>query len=42
MIIARYLTSFKIMQTGLLLDNETGVRKETNAQYWFLLRRSDK
>ncbi len=41
-IIARYLTSFKIMQTGLLLDNETGVRKETNAQYWFLLRRSDK
>ena len=35
-IIARYLTSFKIMQTGLLLDNETGARKETNAQYWFL------
>lgn len=38
--IARSLTSFEIMTTGLLLDKETGAREETNAQYWFLTRRA--
>ena len=36
--IEKYFTSFNLIQTGLLLDNETGAREETNAQYWFLAK----
>ena len=30
------LLEYKIKKNDLLLDKETGARKETNAQYWFL------
>lgn len=36
--IDKYLTNYQIIKTELLLDDKTGARKETNAQYWFLGR----
>lgn len=38
-LITKFLPSFEVRTTGLLLDKETGAREETNAQYWFLSRR---
>ncbi|MDR2410348.1 MAG: class I SAM-dependent methyltransferase [Bacteroidales bacterium] len=37
---SKYLVNYQIddEKTGLLLDEETGARKETNARYWFLRR----
>ena len=35
-LITKQLNSIKILKTGLLLDEKTGAREETNAQYWFL------
>jgi SAM-dependent methyltransferase len=37
---AKYLLNYRILdnETDLLLDEETGARKETNARYWFLRR----
>jgi SAM-dependent methyltransferase len=37
---AKYLSNYQINSdaTGLLLDEKTGARKETNARYWFLKR----
>ena len=35
-LIAKQLTSIEILKTGLLLDEKSGAREETNAQYWFL------
>lgn len=39
---AKYLPNYQIGDnaTGLLLDKETGARKETNARYWFLRRKT--
>ncbi len=34
--INKYLTDYKVVESNLFLDNKTGARKETNAQYWFL------
>ncbi len=34
--IKKYLTNFKVRNEGILLDNKTGARAETNAYYWFL------
>ena len=30
------LNNFDIIKTDLLLDNKSGAREETNAQYWIL------
>lgn len=35
------LSSYEVKLTDLLLDDETGARKETNAQYWFIERKDD-
>jgi len=35
------LSDFEIITTDLLLNEETGARKETNAQYWFLKRKGN-
>ena len=37
-LLLQYCTNFKILASGLLLDNKTGNRKETNAAYWILKR----
>ena len=31
-----FLPNYKVVKTELMLDDKTGARKETNAQYWFL------
>lgn len=37
-LLLQYCTNFKLLSSGLLLDNKTGHRKETNAAYWILKR----
>lgn len=34
--ISKYLHEFTVLKTGLLLDEQTGAREETNARYWIL------
>lgn len=33
-----YLSNYKILKSDLLLDENSGARKETNAKYWILVR----
>lgn len=40
-LLIQYCTNFKLLASGLLLDNKTGNRKETNASYWILKRSSN-
>lgn len=35
---SEFLSEYEIVKSELMLDKETGARKETNAQYWFLKR----
>lgn len=34
----KYLSDYRIIKNDLLLDEKSGARKETNAQYWILKR----
>ena len=35
---SKYLSDYKVLKSGIMLDEKTGARKETNAKYWILKR----
>lgn len=38
-LIKKYLSNYNLIRTDLLLNEKSGAKKETNAQYWILERK---